>query len=187
MGLLWTVGLWAAAPLTAVAALGCLLFCREEPHRKLVWAWVAFAVSALLLFAGGWVLGLLGLAWRDLPGELLSVVMVVSWLALQGFTLGCLLPREMPELAPVLRGGLKLAVLACACLSMLATLTFSSIMALFTFQNNERIVSYQGQTLVETDEGFLDQEYHYYVYHGPLVRGGESLYGAQMERLPEDS
>ena len=25
MGLLWTVGLWVAAPLTAVAALGCLL------------------------------------------------------------------------------------------------------------------------------------------------------------------
>ena len=187
MELLWTVGLWVAAPLTAIAALGCLLFCREEPHRKLVWAWGAFAVSFLLLFAGGWVLRWFDLAWRDLPGRILSAGVVVSWLAMHGFTLGCLLPREMPELAPVLRRGLKLALLACVCLSMLATLTFSSIMALFVFQNQERIISHGGQTLVETDEGFLDQEYHYYVYHGPLVRGGTSLYGARMERLPEDS
>ena len=70
---------------------------------------------------------------------------------------------------------------------VLVDITQTALVIMFTFQHNERIVSYQGQTLVETDEGFLDQEYHYYVYHGPLVRGGESLYGAQMERLPEDS
>lgn len=186
MELLWTVGLWAAAPLTAIAALWCLLFCRGEPHGKLAWAWGVFAVSVLLLVGGGWILGRFGLAWRDLPGGLLAWARIISWPALCIFTLGCLLPMELPELAPVLRRGMKLGVLASAGLSLCAVLTLGVPLAVFSYDNHERVVEYRGQTLVETDEGFLDPEYHYYVYHGPLLRGNRSLYGPQMERLFEN-
>ena len=181
-----TTGAIIGSPLMLMAALGCLLFCREESHKKLAWVFGVWAGALLLLFGGGWVLGQLGLAWRDLPGGILAVILIVGWLAINVLTLGSLLPKEMPNLAPVLRWGFKLALVGCACLSMYVTITFVGLFAAFAYDNQERIIQYQGQTLVETDEGFLDPDYNYYVYHGPLVRGNESLFGTRMERLLED-
>ena len=110
----------------------------------------------------------------------------MGWLAINVLTLGSLLPKEMPNLAPVLRWGFKLALVGCACLSMYVTVTFGGLFAAFSYDNQERVIQYQGQTLVETDEGFLDPDYNYHLYHGPLVRGNESLFGTRMERLLED-
>lgn len=181
------VAAWIASPLMALSALGCLLFCRKAPRKNLLWASGIVAGAALALLGGGWLLGQFGLAWRDLPGGIFAAIMIIGWLAVNLLTLGCFLPLELPDLAPVLRWGMKLTVVACACLSIYVTLSFGALIAVFSFDNQERVLSYQGQTLIETDEGFLDPEYHYYTYHGLLVRGRESLYGVQMEHLPEDS
>ena len=47
---------------------------------------------------------------------------------------------------------------------------------MFAFGDTEKVVEYQGQTLVEVDDGFMDPHWSYYVYHGPLVRGRERVY-----------
>ena len=64
-----TAGAIIGSPLMLMAALGCLLFCREEPHKKLVLVFGVWAGALLLLFGGGWVLGQLGLAWREWEKE----------------------------------------------------------------------------------------------------------------------
>ena len=45
------------------------------------------------------------------------------------------------------------------------------------YGNSERVVKYQGQTLLEVDKGFLDPWYSCYAYCGPLVRGTERVQG----------
>ena len=44
------------------------------------------------------------------------------------------------------------------------------------YGNSERVVKYQGQTLLEVDKGFLDPWYSCYAYYGPLVRGMERIW-----------
>ena len=186
MEMLWTAGLLVASPLLALTGLACLLGCRGKSHGRLAWAWGILAGSLVLSQGGGLWLQSLGLAWRSRPNQLLGWAIWLSWLGVNGFTLGCLLPLELPDLAPVLRRCLKGAVLVCAALSVTSALTFGGLILAFS-GTEERVIRYQGQVLVEETGGFLDPEYNYYVYHGPLVRGSQSLYGARLEPLREDA
>lgn len=173
----------AALAVTGLAVLACLLYGRGKARRGLLRAAVIFFGALVLLAGGGVVLGAMGLAWRNWPVRILTLVLTVSGVLGVLFTLGCLLPMEMDGMAPALRRTLKGAVLACAGLTLWCTLMVVGLLALFSFGGEERILEYGGQTLVEVDRSFLDPLYDYYAYHGPLVRGRVSLYGTQHTRL----
>ena len=99
------------------------------------------------------------------------------------FTLGCFLPLEMPEVAPVLRWTAKGLTLLSAGLVLYCALVYGVILLAFGYSGGERVLEYRGQTLVEVDDSFLDPIYNYYEYHGPLVRGKEPVYKHQHSRL----
>ena len=71
-------------------------------------------------------------------------------------------------------------------LVVIACLATAGLPSWFLSLRPERTVTWQGQLLLEEDLGFLDPDYVYYAWCGPLVRGLEPLelgleYG---QRLP---
>lgn len=170
------------APLTlagvlvlALAGLGCLALCRGPHRRYLAWTAAVFLTALALFFGGEILLGFFRLTWRGAVMCLLCWTLLVSgWTGIV-LTLVCLLSQEWKEAAPVMRVGIKAAVSFFAGLVLLMSLLLGPMLAL-ALGSGERTVEYQGQKLVEVDEGFLDPWYSYYSYHGPLARGTERLY-----------
>lgn len=166
----------AGCPLMALAALGCLLWCRGQNRRYLAWAAGVF-LGALALFFGGMILlGFFGLTWRNLPALILCTVLLVSGWAGIVLTLACLLPQEWREVAPVLRWTVKGGALLLSSVVLVTTIWFGPFFIAFGFGGGEQVVKYEGQVLVERMEGFLSPDYSYYPYHGPLVRGTERVW-----------
>lgn len=173
----------AGTVLLALAGGGCLIFCRGTGTRYLArTAWV-FATSFILFAGGNLLLERFGLAWRNLPSGVFCAVLLISGALGVLFTLGCFLPLEMSEVAPVLRWTVKGLALLSAGLVLYCALVYGVLFAVFAYGGGERVLEYQGQTLVEVDDSFLDPIYHYYEYHGPLVRGSEPVYERQYSRL----
>lgn len=166
----------AGCPLMALAALGCLFWCRGRNRRYLAWAAGVFLGVLALFFGGMILLGFFGLTWRNLPALILCTVLLVSGWAGIVLTLACLLPQEWPELAPVLRWTVKGGALLLSSVVLITTIWFGPIFIAFGFGGGERVIQYQGQTLVERMEGFLSPDYSYYSYRGPLVRGTERIW-----------
>lgn len=164
-----------AAPLMALAAMICLTSCRGRARRWLGWAATVFVAAVVLLSGGNSLLERFGLTWRNGVALSLCLVILASGLAGAALTLLCLLPRQMPDLAPVLRWMVKGGAVVCAGLAAFYGLTFGLIFTGLAYGAPERVVEYQGQTLVEEKDSWLDTTYNYYEYHGPLVRGGEIL------------
>ena len=123
------------------------------------------------------------MTWRCLPAILLCVVILFSGILGIWFTLACFLPLELKELAPVLRLASKAAALICGALLVFYALTFGTLVAVFGFGGEERVVMYEGQKLVEEEDGWIDTIYDYYEYHSPLFRGRERLFSTSYERL----
>ena len=164
-------------PVLGIAGVYCLLFCKGEEHYKhLVRTAVVFLGAAGMLVGGGFLLERFGLAWRSAPSAILfGVVMVSGWIGLI-FTMACLLPRQWPLVGAAVRRTVKGALLCLTILILLAVLWLGPVLMIFAFGDTEKVVAYQGQTLVEVDDGFMDPHWSYYVYHGPLVRGRERVY-----------
>lgn len=163
-------------PVLALLGVGCLIRCKGPDRRRLAWAAVVF-LGALALFLGGYfVLGFFGLAWRNLPAALLIITMLVSSWTGNILTLRCILPLEWPNLAPVLRVAIKGAAVAVTGLVIVSTLWIGFLALVFGYAHEERIVEYEGQTLLEVNYSWLDPCYGYYEYRGPLVHGSEVYY-----------
>ncbi|NBI11424.1 hypothetical protein D1641_15635 [Colidextribacter sp. OB.20] len=164
-------------PVLGVAGVYCLLYCKGEEHfRHLTCAAAVFLAAAGLLIGGGAVLGRFGLAWRGGPSAVLFGVMLVSgWIGLI-FTMACLLPRSWPMVSAAVRRTVKGALLLLTALVLLIALWVGPMMLIFACGDDERVVEYRGQTLVEVSDGFMDSHWSYYVYRGPLVRGRERVY-----------
>jgi len=163
-------------PVLAVAGLGCLFYCKGKCRRYLTWAAGVFLGALALMFGGEIALGCFRLTWRSLPMLVLCGTLLVSGWVGTAFTVACLMPMELPVLPAVPRRIVKGAVLFFAALVLLVTIWVGPFVLAFAFGNEERVVEYQGQTLVEVNDGFLDPHYSYYEYHGPLVRGAERVY-----------
>ncbi len=161
----------------ALAGLYCLFFCKgQKNYKHLTRTAAVFLGAAGLLIGGDTLLGCFGLAWRSAPSAVLFGVMLVSgWIGVV-LTLGCFLPLEIPRLHRYLRRGLKVAVLFFGVLVLLVFLWVGPVLLIFAFGDDEQVVEYQGQTLLEVDDGFMDPHWSYYVYRGPLVRGSERLW-----------
>lgn len=185
----WTLGdlfflaALAGSVLLALEGLLCLIRCRGTNSRHLArTAWVF--VPTLVLFAGGGlILGQFGLAWRNLPSGFFCTVLLISGALGVLFTLGCFLPLEMPEVAPVLRWALKGVTLLSAGWVLYCALIYGTLFSAFSYGGEERMLEYRGQALVEVENGFLDTIYDYYEYHGPMVRGTEPVYARQYTPL----
>ena len=173
---LWSVFVCAAAAAAAVllaAALSCLLpgkaACRGKPRRTLVWVLVLLAAVLLLWLAGERILAVFGLAWRSWVRSLLTGAL--GLLALFGIfqTAECYLAQSHTDR---LAGQIVVGVSVLVVTGCLVTV---GLPGWFLSLHPERTVSWQGQTLLEEDSGFLDPAYSYYEYHGPLVRGLEAV------------
>lgn len=164
-------------PVLGIAGLYCLLFCKEEKHYKhLARTAAVFLSSAALLMGGGALLERFGLAWRNAPSVILfSVMMASGWMGLV-FTMFCLLPRRWPLAGAAVRRTVKGVLLFLAILILLVGLLLGPFALLFIWGDTERVMEYQGRTLLEVNDGFMDPHWSYYGYHGPLVRGTELVY-----------
>lgn len=173
-----------AAAVLLAAALYCLLpgrvACKRKARRALGWVLALFLAVSLLQLAGEFTLAMFGLAWRAWVRSLFAGAL--GLLAFFGVfqILDCYLEqRDTLRLAHQIVVGVSGLVV----IAYLATVGLSNW---FLSLRPERTVAWRDRTLVEEDQGFLDPDYIYYAWHGPLVRGLEPLelgleYG---ERLP---
>lgn len=161
----------------AIIGVCCLVLCRgEENHKHLVRTTEVFLGALALLAGGNILLRQFGLTWRSGPEVVLFGVMLVSgWLGVL-FTLACFLPLNRPGSNRFLRRGAKAAALFFGSLLLLVSLWMGPMMLIFACGDDERVMEYQDQLLLEVDDGFMDPHWSYYVYHGPLVRGRERVY-----------
>ena len=176
---IWAIG----APLMALLGLGCLIWCRGKDRKHLARTAIVFCSAGVVLIGGELAGNLLGVTWRNLPAILLCAVMLFSGIAGIWFTLACFLPLELKGLTPALCRTAKVAALVFGALLVFYALTFGMLVAVFGFGGKERVVVYEGQKLVEEENGWLDTIYDYYEYRGPLLRGKERLFSTTYERL----
>ena len=163
-------------PVIGAAGLFCLAKCGGRDRKYLAWTAVVFLCCLFLLLGGSALLGHFGLAWRNLPGGLLCLGLLLSGLLGVVLTLGCFLPMEMPDLAPVLRWTVKTTLALSAVAVLFYAVTFGPLFSALAFEGDERVVTYEGQRLLESEDNWLDTVYEYYEYRGPLVRGSQRLY-----------
>lgn len=163
-------------PILALVGIGCLIYCKGKYHRYLARTAAVFLGTLALWIGGGVLLGFFRLTWRNGPMLLLGgIVLVSGWVGII-LTLVCFLPMELPNVTAALHWASKSVIVLFAAAILLVALWMGPFGLLFAFSNAERKIEYQGQTLLEVDDGFLDIHYSYYVYHGPLVRGKERVY-----------
>ena len=166
-----------AAPLAAAVMLStavyCLLpgrtACGERSRRLLMLTLGLLAAALVLRLAGSWVLAACGLAWRGWVCSLLGLACLL--LAGVGIfqTLDCwLAPGCVHRLPTQILVGIS-------ALTLLGVLVTLGLPGWFLSHCPERVLDWEGQTLVQVDHGFLDPDYSYYMYCGPLVRGSEPV------------
>lgn len=173
-----------AAAVLLAAALYCLLpgrvTCKRKARRALGWVLALFLAVSLLQLAGEFTLAMFGLAWRAWVRSLFAGALgLLTFLGVFQI-LGCYLEqRDTPRLAHQI-------VVGVSGLVVIAYLVTVGLPSWFLAIRPERTVTWRDRTLVEEDQGFLDPDYIYYAWHGPLVRGLEPLeLGLEYEeRLP---
>ena len=165
----------AAPAVLLLAAVRCLYLDRGW-RRNVLALILGLLVGALLLWlGGGWVLSRFGLAWRAwLASLLLGAALVLAVLA-AAFTV-CSLVHRQHHLAEALLVDASALVFLMVMVVLGPFLWGASLRA-------ERVVVWQGQTLLEEERGFPRQGVDYYDYRGPLVRGTSSQL---LLGLPED-
>lgn len=148
--------------------IGCLRSCEGKLRTCLFWDTVVFLATLALHFGGYIVLGFFGLSWRNLPGAVLWMVLVGSFLVWIILALYCFLPQK-DEIGWVNQGIVTLVAAA----AFLGVLWLGAIVLAFGYGETEQVLEYQGKTLVWEYGPFAD---YYYEYHGPLVCGSKRFY-----------
>ena len=156
--------------------LGCLVRCKGKIRDSLARTAVVFLSALALYFGGMLLLGFFGMTWRNLASALFFGTLLVSGWAGVVLTVACVLDQKWSNIPILLEWAGKALVCFLAAEVLLVTLWIGPFLLLFGFTDSERTVEYQGQTLLEVDDGFLDPHYSYYAYHGPLVRGIDRIY-----------
>ena len=160
----------------AVTGVGCLIWGKGRRRRYLVWTAAVFLGTLGLYFSGLLLLSCFGLTWRNLPTLVLWGVALLSGWAGTILIPVCFWSVEMPEQSVILGRAAKAAVAFFAAVVLFVTLWLGPLVLAFVYGSPERVVEYQGQTLLEENDGFLDLHYSYYAYHGPLFRGAERVW-----------
>lgn len=167
--------LWALITALALALLLDLAVLVRRPGkwRKRMGAFLCpLAVVLTLLVPGSYGLGRLGLAWRS--GVLLGLCLLLA-ACLAGLVAGAAwyLAGQL-EGREELRCGVVVAGIG-LCASVFLTAAFYGTLFTAFAVGDERVVTWEGRQVVEADLSWLDPDYAYYDYHGPLVRGNTPL------------
>lgn len=158
-------------PIGVAAALVLLIGGPGKWRKRLGVAFLTMAAPALLLFLGNWLLDKLDLAWRN---SLAWGFALAAWAGLAA-VLVCAALCLGEKLGRHRIWKLILGVVA-LCVS-LSALYWCALFASLSF-GSERVIQHEGARVVEVDRSFLDPQFSYYAYHGPLVRGSEQLHSA---------
>lgn len=176
LSLLWSalmMFLLLIGPLLLLAAV-CLMTLNTLPPQRRRGLFALFFTMlgvAAVLFGGAWALDQNGLAWRTWFQESLSAVL---WLV--GLTTGILTIVYARRWLPERRGaGGRTAVYLSAFALMVAMFSGSVVGLLWVMGPGEQVVTYQGEKMILGKWTWMDTSYSLYEYHGPLVRGAESM------------
>lgn len=166
------LGLYMPLALLVGLALVCIFLLPPAQRRGLLPAALTVGIAAAILFIGEWLLNSRGLTWRDTPKTELCLI---TWLA--GLIAGVLTVRYTPRWLKKYHKKLALLMgtlaLCCLILSMFAGTVMGGLWAMCP---GEQVGTWQGQTVVQGKWTWLgDTSYELYEYHGPLVRGNQSL------------
>lgn len=162
----------------ALVVIGVGIWCLRNGEGKtqkyLVWDTIVFLVTLALHFGGSIVLGFLGLAWRNVPGMVLWMILVGSFLIWIVLALCCFLPQT-DEIGWVNQG----IVILFAVVTFLVILWVGLIVLAFGYGKTEQVLEYQGRTFVEVCDSFPNESYTYYEYYGPLARGSKGFFSLE--------
>lgn len=171
--------LWG--PLLLLAAVCVLTLNTLPPQRRRGLFALFFSMLGLaaVLFGGAWVLDQRGLAWRTWAQEDMSAIL---WLL--GLVTGILTVvyarRWLPERHPTAgRIVVRLSVLCLASAMFVGSVTG----ALWCMGPGETVGTYRGRKVVQGKWVWMDTSYNLYEYHGPLVRGKDSITWGEMPLL----
>lgn len=165
----WT--LWRL-PLAAMLVIWAVCVARCPGKRRALLA--LFAVTAALaavLFGGRWLLEQNGLTYRTWLLEGLSIVLWAAGLALGILTVRHFhswLKETLPKLAP---WGMALGLYCLVCVMLCGTV----LGGLWAIGPGEEVGFYHGRQVVQGRWTWMETSYDLYKYHGPLVRGVNSI------------
>lgn len=149
------------------------LFDRRSQGRGPLRIWVILFLGALALLApGSLTLNLFGLAWRSRVVQTLVLLVGGAGLGVLVQTFRCFRTLLAGRSVPVRGAALAVTGIACALVVLLAAWLG---LLLLIFSWSDRVVTWEGQTVVEVDESFPDPLFRYFDYHGPIVRGSGQL------------
>lgn len=166
----------AIAGILVIIGVGiwCLWNCEGKARKYLVLDTIVFLVTLALHFGGSIVLGFLGLAWRNVPGMVLWMILAGSFLIWIVLALCCFLPQT-DEIGWVNQG----IVILFAVVTFLIVLWVGLIVLAFGYGKTEQVLEHQGRTFVEVCDSFPNESYTYYEYYGLLVRGSKGFFSLE--------
>lgn len=160
----------------------CIMTLNELPPQRRRGLFALFFTMlgiAAVLFGGAWMLDQNGLAWRTWFQEGMSVVLWVVGLVTG--TLTVLYSRRwLPERHHT--AGKVVVCLSGLCL-VSAMFVGTIVGGLWCLGPGEQVGTYQGQKVVQGRYSFMEDSYAIFEYHGPLVRGKESIAWAECPLL----
>lgn len=164
-------------PVLLGVGITCMFRCGKRERRHMIWSGAVFLGTLALWIGGDLLLNLFGLTWRGVSVGVLLGVLLISGEVWITQALAFLLPnKDFPHLVLGFRWAAKGIVLLLAGVVFLMMLFLFMVACALAGDDARRVVEYQGQTLVEVSDGWLDPHYSYYEYRGPLVRGRERIY-----------
>lgn len=158
-----------AVVLMVLEALNCLLTCRGKRRTRLLYAAAGLGIVLLLWGGGGALLKMMGLAWRSWVRTAFGVAALVLGVAGAFLTVHCGAEKRAGRLWHQAAVGIALLML------LTCSVTIGPLLLAFSCAP-ERVLTVQGQTLVEEDESFLDPYYVYYIDFGPFLRNREPVW-----------
>lgn len=163
--------LWG--PLLVLAAVCAVTLDKLEPRRRrglfpLFFVMLGLAVT---LFGGAWALDRYGLAWRTWFQEGMSGAL---WVV--GLTTGTLTVAYARRWLPEWRRGWGRAVAYLSGLCLVSAMLVGTVAGgLWCLGPGETVGTYQGRKVVQGAWTWMETSYAVYEYHGPLVRGRDSI------------
>ena len=164
-----TLGGLGAVVLMGLEALNCLLTCRGKRRTRLLYAAAGLGIVLLLWWGGDALLKMMGLAWRSWVRTAFGVAALVLGVEGAFLTVHCGAEKRAGRLWHQAAVGIALLML------LTNSVTIGPLLLAFSCAP-ERVLTVQGQTLVEEDESFLDSYYVYYIDFGPFLRNREPVW-----------
>lgn len=163
--------LWG--PLLVLAGVCVVTLDKLEPRRRrgLFPLFVVMLGLGLVLFGGAAVLGRYRLAWRTWVQEGMSATLWVI-----GLTTGTMTVLYGRRWLLEWRRGWGRAVVSLSGLCLASAMLVGTVLGgAWCLGPGETVGTYQGQRVVQGAWTWMETSYAVYEYHGPLVRGAQSI------------